>query len=311
MRLIALFFLLIGAGLAGGTVYYVSIYVKTWEAAVATTKAAEGPKTVRLVAAKVPLKYGDRLDYETAKQVLRFIDWPEKGVPPGSFTTSEDLLGAEKDEVRYVLRKIEPGELILQSKVTGFGESLRMASQVSEGMRAVTIPINAVTGGGGHISPGDRVDIEWTRSTTDGNISSVVLLRNVLVIATDQSKDAERSKAYLARTVTVEVNPTDAQKLRLAQQAGTLALLLRGVNEIDESADVALQPIDLTDLPGVDKPEVAPEPEPEAVDNTYRVKVRKGARVRDVEFDKDGEIPSDASDEPSVADKPDESTSTQ
>ncbi len=303
MRLIALFFLLIGVGLAGGTVYFVSSYVKSYEARVQHERETEPLKTVKIVAAKVPLRKGFELDYEAAKESLRFVDWPIDSLPEGAFTTSEELFGEEKDEVRIVRRGIEPGELILQSKVSGFGEDLGMSTLLKPGMRAVVIPINAVTGGGGHIAPGDFVDIEWTRSTSGGNLSSVVLLRNVAVIATGQSKDTERNSALLARTVTVEVNQKDAQKLRLAQQAGTLALLLRGIAALDPEQDQGSEQdqggsIDLFDLPGVE--EEVQEEEAEK-DNCYPVVVWKAGKRTLQYFDADGNVAPDCGENTSNA----------
>ncbi|MEM7056292.1 MAG: Flp pilus assembly protein CpaB [Pseudomonadota bacterium] len=259
MKIIAILFLVCGVGLAGGAIYYASEHFRNMEAMMAQD---EGPKTVRIVAAKQSLSYGDRLNYDRAKEMLRFIEWPAESVPEGAFRTSEELLGPERKQVRVVLKSIEPGELILKNKVTGFGEGLRL--QVSAGMRAVTIPIDAVTGGGGHVSPGDRVDIQWTRRA-GGTISSTILLWAVPVIALDQSHDTQSSGPRLGSTVTVEVSPKDAQVLRLALSGGTLALLLRGEEDIaatpSEQDPEEPELMDMNDLPGA--PEAAPEPEPE------------------------------------------------
>jgi len=282
MRIIALLFLLAGLALAGGAVFYASQYFSRVEALMASQESEF--ETVRVIVAKEPLKYGDRLDFERVKTALHWVDWPKNAVPDGAFTKVPDLIGEDESDARVVLRAIEPGELVLKSKVSGFGESVRMSTQVADGMRAMTIPINAVTGGGGHISPGDHVDIEWTRRD-GGQISSVIILQNSKVIATDQSADAERNRARVARTATVEVTPGDAQKLRVAEQAGTLALFLRGMNEVEA---VVAEPRDLTDLPGVEAaappPEPEPEPEPVVEAQGYRVRVRKGANVEDVEI---------------------------
>lgn len=261
MKIIAILFLICGVGLAGGAIFYASEHFRNMEAMMARDDG--GPELVQIVAAKKRLAYGDRLDYKRSQEVLRFIEWPADSIPEGAFRSSEELLGAERDEVRVVLRAIEAGELILKNKVTGFGEGLRL--QVSPGMRAVTIPIDAVTGGGGHVSPGDRVDIQWTRRAA-GTITSTILLWDVPVIALDQSHDTQRSGPRLGKTVTVEVTPIDAQKLRLALSGGTLALFLRGQDEVltaqpsEDSEEREL--LDLNDLPGL--PEAAPEPEPEA-----------------------------------------------
>jgi len=284
MRLIALIFLIGGVALAGGAIYYATEYFETREALLAGQRD-QGPETVRVVAAKMPLKFGDRLTFELGRKVLKFVEWPKEAVPENAFFTAEELFGDERDESRVVTRAIEPGELLLKSKLTGFGESIRVATQVSEGMRAFTLPINAVTGGGGLIAPGDRVDILYVRKS-GATMSSHMLMQNVLVVATDQTTDTERTTPGVARTATVEVHPNDAQRLTLAQQTGMLSLLLRGTQEATNN-DSSVESIDLSQLPGGPIVENAPEPiapvvEPE--DTGYRVRVRKGAETQDIQF---------------------------
>lgn len=273
MRLVALLFVVLGLGLAGGAIYYAKQEFDRIQASMAQTE--EGPTTIKILVARTQLPHGRLLSLETSDAFLTWVDWPKDAIPEGAFVSEndgKDIFGEQRDQTRTVLRTIEPGELILKSKVSDFGETVRL--QVRDGMRAVTIPINAVTGGGGHISPGDYVDIEFTR-TTAGNMSSHILLWNVHVIAIDQSSETEQVGARLGQTATVEVNPTDARKLRLAMNAGTLALLLRGQNdpitpqETGERQDEEI--IDLSVLPGAPVIEVKPEPEPEVIEEVKPV----------------------------------------
>lgn len=275
MRLIALLFLVCGVALAGGAIYYAKKHFDRMEAMMAQD---EGPQTVRILAAKQPLAYSDRIDLERGREVLQWIEWPAESVPNGAFTTREEFLGQNSDQVRIVLRAIEPGELVLKNKVTGFGEGLRL--QVSAGMRAVTIPIDTVSGGIGFIKPGDLVDIHWTRRTA-GTTKSTILLAAVKVIATDQLHDTQsQSGPRSARTATVEVSPTNAQKLVLAMDAGKLNLFLLSAEEqaaaatstsegqqpaTDASVSSEESIIDLSDLPGSYQPAPEPQPEPEPV----------------------------------------------
>ena len=225
---------------------------------------------------KAPLAYGDQISIGVADEILTWVDWPKDAVPAGAFTKSEELLGPGNSETRTVLRTIEPGELVLKSKVTGFGESARVATQVADGKRAFSIPIDAVSGVAGLVAPGDRVDILLTRSI-NRQLSSSIILQNILVIATDQTSNQDSSTPRLATTATVEVNPTEAQKLALAQQVGKLSLSLRGMGELAGQSETA--PVGMSDLPN--QPEVVEKPE--AVQRTIRV--RKGAEVKEVVVD--------------------------
>lgn len=264
MRLVALLFVVLGLGLAGGAIYYAKQEFDRIQASMAQTD--QGAGTVKLLVARKQLPHGQVLSLKSGNDLLTWVDWPKESVPQGAFIGTmdgKDIFGDNRNQTRTVLRTIEPGELILRSKVSDFGEGVRL--RVAEGMRAVTIPINAVTGGAGHISPGDRVDIEFTRSTA-GNISSHILLWNVQVIAIDQRSETEQVGARLGSTATVEVTPTDARKLRLAMNAGALSLLLRNqdvvTNPVADPAPKDEQVIDLSVLPGAP---VAVEPKPEPV----------------------------------------------
>lgn len=274
MRIIALIFVVFGLALAGGAAFFASEYFRQLEANMA--QQDPGPQTVRIVAAKAKLKYGDRLTIKNADKALRWVEWPKESVPQGAFTRAEDLFGEGKQESRTVLRGIEPGELVLKAKVSGFGENVRVASQVAPGKRAFTIPIDAVSGVAGLIAPGDRVDILLTR-TINRQPTTSVILQDVQVIATDQRSNKESARARVAKTATVEVDPNQAAKLTLADSVGKLTLTLRGVNEAD---DTLVAPVSLQDLPAQPV-----KRQPVQRKQVTTVRVRKGGAAKDVKVD--------------------------
>jgi pilus assembly protein CpaB len=275
MRFVAILVLCLGIALAGAATYMLREFYAN-QAMMAARPV--GPETIRVLAAKKALNYGDRLDLAMAEERLRWVTWPKDAVPEGAFTSGEELLGPERAETRTVLRTIEPGELVLKSKVTGFGQTLRVAARVTEGKRAFTIPINAVSGVAGLIAPGDRVDILLTRSI-DRDLVTSTILQNILVIATDQTANTETSATQVARTATVEVEPAEASKLALAQQVGSLSLSLRGMHEAFEASVGPVSVEDLPDQPAVLPPQPVPLPPPP---NT--VTVRKGTEVQEIEL---------------------------
>src|SRR3546814_20001463 len=88
----------------------------------------------------------------------------------------------------------------------------------------------------GFVLPGDRVDVLLTRDRTGGeggnvanNLITDVLLQNVKVLGIDQDANQEKDKLSVAKAVTLEVSPQQAQKLALASQLGSLALMLRNL----------------------------------------------------------------------------------
>jgi pilus assembly protein CpaB len=115
-------------------------------------------------------------------------------------------------------------------------------------MRAAAVRINDVSGVAGFVQPMDTVDVLITRQIPGANASQVtdVLLQAVKVIAIDQNAQGADGKPVLARTATLEVNPIDAQKLALAQNVGSLSLVLRKPGEDQDLGRVAT--VSLKDL---------------------------------------------------------------
>jgi len=92
------------------------------------------------------------------------------------------------------------------------------------------------------VLPGDRVDIALTRLDGKGGATTDVVLQNATVLAIDQVADDRAAQPAVAKSVTLEVDTTAAQKLDLAASLGTLSLLLRkaGDTSAPKSARVSL-----------------------------------------------------------------------
>ena len=264
MRIIAILVLVFGVALSGGALFFASEYFKGIKASM----AQQGPETVRVIVAKQALRYGATLQ----SNQLQWVEWPKSAVPPGAFTTVAELLGEKGDQRRLVLRSIEPGEPILEAKITRFGESPRMSMNLGAGKRAVSIRIDAISGVSGFVQTGDRVDILLTRAQ-QGQLTSSVILREITIIAVDQSTNSESSRARLGSTVTVEVDTSQAQKLAIATQIGKLSLILRGVDETDNGD---IRPVTADELSDYEKPDEAPE---------FQVRVRRAGSLQDVKID--------------------------
>jgi pilus assembly protein CpaB len=185
-----------------------------------TNKGQEQPVLQTVVVATKPLRFGTEL----ADEHLREMPWPSGSLPTGAFEKITDVL--TKDGRRAVLSPIEANEPVLSWKISGPGERATLSAVVTEGMRAIAIKINDVLGVAGFVLPGDRVDIMLTRRGGGGGYTDL-LLQSVKVLAIDQLADERSDKPDVAKTVTIEVDTEDAQKLTLAQTVGTLSLALR------------------------------------------------------------------------------------
>jgi len=210
-----------------------------------------------------------------------------------------------------VRRQLRAGEPVPQSALMKSGEGGFMSAVLNPGMRAVSIAVNATSGNAGFISPGDHVDLIVThrvKTQSNGPVSeesvvSETFVHDVRVVAVDQMLDNPENKAILAKTVTVEVTPRQAEQVSVAAEMGKIAVTLRSLAGAPPPKPVAKgNPDDpahvLADLYG----ETAREP---VNDNNYtrdsdlsellghkstvapRVQVIRGDQIQNMEFYRD------------------------
>jgi pilus assembly protein CpaB len=212
-------------------VYLANAYIGRSDQKVA--QAQQGMTKVAVAA--IPLDYGTELSPDKVK----FVDYPSASLPAGVFSNYNQL--APTGKRRVVLRPIAMNEPIMATKLAGEGLGPSIAYLLPDGMRAAAVRINDVSGVAGFIQPMDTVDVLITRSLPGADNRQVtdVLLQAVKVIAIDQNAQGADGKPIIAKTATLEVNPTDAQKLALAQQVGQLSLVLRKPGEQQDAGRLA------------------------------------------------------------------------
>jgi pilus assembly protein CpaB len=189
---------------------------------------AKGPK---VLVAQRALPVGTII---TADSVA-YQAWPKDMVQDAYFLNGEadvsKLLGTV---VRF---PVTAGEPITQGALVAPGDRGFLAAALGPGMRAVTVPVSAKTGVAGFVFPGDHVDLVLTQTikSSDGEPlrASETIIRNLRVLATDQSTETEKADGKTVvrtfKTVTVEVTPKIAEKIAVAQTIGTLSLSLRAI----------------------------------------------------------------------------------
>jgi pilus assembly protein CpaB len=204
--------------------------------------------TQTIVVAREPLRFGTELK----SSMLAEVTWPAQALPAGAFAKIGDLLGGGR---RVVLAAVEPNEPVLALKVTGAGQRATLSALVAPGMKAVTIRVNDVEGVGGFVLPGDRVDVALTRQIDKTSATTEVVLQNAKVLAIDQSADERATKASVPKSVTLEVDTLQAQKLSLAATVGSLSLLLRqaGDTSDDKTHKITLKDLGTPEVAGAKK----------------------------------------------------------
>lgn len=208
---------------------------------VAGERRSEAVRTTRVAVATVPLDFGTELTTDR----IRFVEYPSSAIPTGSFHSLTRLFPA--GQKRVALMPIQAHEPILANKISGAGKNASIAALLPAGRRAASVRINDVSGVGGFVQPNDTVDVLVTRQVGDNNQRITdVLLQNVRVIALDQDAKGADGKAALAKTATLEVDQLGAQKLALAQEIGSLGLVLRRPGDMQDNPVV--ETVSLNDL---------------------------------------------------------------
>lgn len=205
-------------------------------------RVAQQQQLARIVVATQALEFGAPLTREN----LRLANFPADAVPQGAFTTVEQALQGG----RVALRPIVPGEPVLADKVSGTDGRAVLAANLPPGMRAISVPITAVTGVSGFVRPGDTVDVILTRQIPgDGaesqDIMSDVILERVPVLAINQTASEKETAPQVGNTATLQVDLYHAQKLVVANRIGTLSLALRNVETVDPEARTTVTVRDL------------------------------------------------------------------
>jgi len=240
MRIASLVTFAAGLAVAGGSAWLASDFFEAKYARVAQAeKQGDGLVTVVVAAQNIP--FGQIVDASKVETMR----WPAAALPKGSFTDTGNVLPKLDQQPRRASAAIAQGELLLASKLSGFGEKVTIVQSLGPNRRAFTINVNASTGVAGFVTPGDRVDVLLTQGR-DSSLKTVTILQNLRVIGVDQEINEKTDKPEIAGTVTLDASPEDSQKLALAQKAGTLSLTLRTLD--DEAIEAAPQAISLRDV---------------------------------------------------------------
>lgn len=201
----------------------------------AQVAAGEATDGTHVVAAALEIPYGTKVE----QRHLKYVEIPEGVAPTGFFTKAEDVEG------RVATIPIARGEILISERFAAHEAGSTLAALVSANMRALTVRVNDVIGVAGFLLPGNRVDVLSSRKTTDRRAVTETILRNIKVLAVDQSASTDQNEPVIVRAVTLEMTPEETEILVRARTEGEIQLTLR--NPLQEEELVA---------------EAEPEPEP-------------------------------------------------
>src|SRR3974390_1477372 len=224
-------------------------------------QTSQPEKTGTSVAAAEQLPFGTPLTDTNTKEIA----WAAKTLPAGAFSSKQEMF---KEGRRISLTTIQSDEPILVSKITGPGQRASLSTLLDPDKRAITVRVDDVRGVAGFILPNDRVDVVLIRSESGAQGQrdySDLLLQDVKVIAVDQVFSEQKDKAVVAKAVTLEVTPYQAQRISLASNVGHLSLILRKAGDSNLVENRRVTGSDLVDgdaRPAVREASAAPAPAP-------------------------------------------------
>ncbi|MEJ0010833.1 MAG: Flp pilus assembly protein CpaB [Alphaproteobacteria bacterium] len=224
--------------------------------------ADTGPGAPKVLVASGDIAPGS---FVHAPEQLAFTDWPQSDVAPSMLLDTTTKL-AEFDGA-VARRAITKGEPITEGMLVKSNEGGFMSAVLEPGKRAVSIAVDSQSGNAGFIFPGDHVDLILTHSVSQQGQqvrASETFIEDARVLAVDQMLTNPDNKAVLAKTVTLEVTPKQAEEINVAKDLGKISLSLRSLASAKPPVPAA--PAELppnADLDDVLKavPDTAPPPE--------------------------------------------------
>jgi pilus assembly protein CpaB len=207
----------------------------------AVPEALVAPLTIDLLVAARGLPAGTLMREEDFTQ--RAV--PSAAVPRDALTNSPDVRASLRGAL--LRHYLDSGSTLTASDVLHPRDRGFLAAVLAPGARAISIGVDAITGNGGLIWPGDRVDVILTQELNGKDapqarrIVGETVLSDVRVVAVDQSiaqgATGDNATGRVARTVTLEVTPQQAERAVVAERMGNVTLAIRAVDGVADTPD--------------------------------------------------------------------------
>jgi pilus assembly protein CpaB len=172
--------------------------------------------------------------------------YPKRLLPEGAMVTKDAVIG------RVAYLDVPAKTLILDKQLAGVGAQPGLSGITAPGMRSVSVRVDEASSVAGFVTPETYVDvIAIMQPQLEGaRPVSKVILQKVKVLAGGQMTETKSDgKPALVNTVTLEVTPAQAEKLKLAEAEGRLQLSIRnGVDQIIEKTPGATKRDVLNDV---------------------------------------------------------------
>lgn len=171
-------------------------------------------------------------DTRLSREMLAVRKIPQRYAQPAAANSVDEAAG------KVTTAALLKDEQVLTSRLAGENAPQnRLAYRIPEGHRALTIPVDEITGVGGFLTVGDRVDLLITHGETP---VTKLLVQNVAILAAgDITATQDDGEQRVVPSLTLSVTPEQAQLITLAGSTANIRLTLR--SPVDEKT-VSLPP---------------------------------------------------------------------
>jgi pilus assembly protein CpaB len=161
---------------------------------------------------------------------VNVVELPVSAVPPGSFRTTDSVIG------RVSRLPIFTGEAFVPGRLAPVGTGAGLEVKITPGKRAMAVKIDEVAGLSGLIQPNSRVDVLLTiNDGSDGaQQRAKLIMSNMRVLSVgSQVERGPDGRPMNATTAALEVTPIESEELAVAANQGKIQLVLRGYGDPD------------------------------------------------------------------------------
>ncbi|MEI7668505.1 MAG: Flp pilus assembly protein CpaB [Pseudomonadota bacterium] len=167
-------------------------------------------------------------EFIRADKNIVWAEWSQANISPSFIVDSAHKI--EEFNGAVARRQITAGEPLSYVSIVKSNEGGFMPAVLNPGKRAVSIAVNVTSGNAGFVFPGDHVDLILTHRLEGGMLASETFLEDLRVLAIDQMLATPDNKAVVAKTITLEVSPKEAEKINVAISIGGISVSLRSLS---------------------------------------------------------------------------------
>lgn len=201
---------------------------------ITTPATASGP-SILVAIADIPVGSFVRSDKN-----IGWKEWPASEISPQFF--QEQAHKIEEFNGGVARRDIVAGEPINATSIVKANDGGFMSAVLAPGKRAVSIAVTSTSGNAGFIFPGDHVDLILTHHLAGDVLASETFIEDVRVLAIDQMLNNPDNKAVVAKTITLEVSPKQAEMVNVASNIGNISVSLRSLANNDHTNNNTITP---------------------------------------------------------------------